>query len=72
MRLLRTGDDRGPLWPGLEWFEILSRIYTEPAPFDFAGRYCNLRGVSFVNYKDELPYFCEPVLPLLREAGLRT
>lgn len=41
---------------GLEWFEILSRIYTEPAPFDFAGRYCNLRGVSFVNYKDELPY----------------
>jgi alkanesulfonate monooxygenase SsuD/methylene tetrahydromethanopterin reductase-like flavin-dependent oxidoreductase (luciferase family) len=31
---------------GLEWFEILSRIYTEPAPFDFAGRYYDLRGVS--------------------------
>ena len=27
--------------------------------------------VSFVNYSDELPYFCEKVLPLLREAGLR-
>jgi len=30
---------------GLEWFEILSRIYTEPAPFDFPGRYYDLRGV---------------------------
>ena len=27
--------------------------------------------LSFVNYKDELPYFIETVLPLLREAGLR-
>jgi dimethylsulfone monooxygenase len=27
--------------------------------------------VSFVNFKDELPYFLESVLPLLREAGLR-
>ena len=27
--------------------------------------------VSFVNFKDELPYFIETVLPLLREAGLR-
>jgi len=31
---------------GLEWFEIMSRIYTEPAPFDFTGRYYDLRGVS--------------------------
>jgi FMNH2-dependent dimethyl sulfone monooxygenase len=31
---------------GLEWFEVLSRIYAEPAPFDFAGRYYDLRGVS--------------------------
>jgi FMNH2-dependent dimethyl sulfone monooxygenase len=31
---------------GLEWFEIMSRIYTEPAPFDFKGRYYDLRGVS--------------------------
>jgi alkanesulfonate monooxygenase SsuD/methylene tetrahydromethanopterin reductase-like flavin-dependent oxidoreductase (luciferase family) len=31
---------------GLEWFDILNRIYTEPAPFDFAGRYYDLRGVS--------------------------
>ncbi len=27
--------------------------------------------VSFVNYTDELPYFIETVLPLLRDAGLR-
>jgi dimethylsulfone monooxygenase len=27
--------------------------------------------VSFVNFKTELPYFIETVLPLLREAGLR-
>ncbi len=27
--------------------------------------------LSFVNYTDELPYFIETVLPLLREAGLR-
>ena len=27
--------------------------------------------VSFVNFKNELPYFIERVLPLLREAGLR-
>jgi dimethylsulfone monooxygenase len=27
--------------------------------------------VSFVNFKNELPYFIENVLPLLREAGLR-
>jgi alkanesulfonate monooxygenase SsuD/methylene tetrahydromethanopterin reductase-like flavin-dependent oxidoreductase (luciferase family) len=27
--------------------------------------------VSFVNFKRELPYFIEAVLPLLREAGLR-
>ena len=28
--------------------------------------------VSFVNFKNELPYFIDTVLPLLREAGLRT
>jgi FMNH2-dependent dimethyl sulfone monooxygenase len=27
--------------------------------------------VSFVNFKNELPYFIDKVLPLLREAGLR-
>jgi dimethylsulfone monooxygenase len=31
---------------GLEWFEVMSRIYTEPAPFDFAGQYYNLSAVS--------------------------
>jgi len=28
--------------------------------------------VSFVNYKDELPFFIEKVLPLMRDADLRT
>jgi len=27
--------------------------------------------VSFVNFRDELPYFCDRVLPLLKDAGLR-
>lgn len=27
--------------------------------------------LSFVNYADELPFFCDRVLPLMREAGLR-
>ena len=27
--------------------------------------------LSFVNYVDELPFFCARVLPLMREAGLR-
>ena len=28
-------------------------------------------GISFVNYADELPYFCDEVLPRLRKLGLR-
>jgi alkanesulfonate monooxygenase SsuD/methylene tetrahydromethanopterin reductase-like flavin-dependent oxidoreductase (luciferase family) len=27
--------------------------------------------VSFVNFRSELPFFIDAVLPLLREAGLR-
>jgi hypothetical protein len=27
--------------------------------------------LSFVNFKDELPFFIDRVLPLLRQAGLR-
>jgi FMNH2-dependent dimethyl sulfone monooxygenase len=27
--------------------------------------------LSFVNFNDELPFFVERVLPLLRQAGLR-
>jgi FMNH2-dependent dimethyl sulfone monooxygenase len=27
--------------------------------------------ISFVNFKNELPYFIDTVLPLLREAGVR-
>jgi hypothetical protein len=29
------------------------------------------RWLSFVNFKNELPFFIERVLPLLRQAGLR-
>jgi alkanesulfonate monooxygenase SsuD/methylene tetrahydromethanopterin reductase-like flavin-dependent oxidoreductase (luciferase family) len=38
----------------------------------FAGAGFNGAALSFVNYKNELPYFCESVLPLLKEAGLKT
>ncbi len=31
---------------GLEWAEIINRIYTEPNPFDYHGRYYQLRNVS--------------------------
>jgi hypothetical protein len=27
--------------------------------------------VSFVNYTDELPYFCDEVLPRLKKMGVR-
>jgi alkanesulfonate monooxygenase SsuD/methylene tetrahydromethanopterin reductase-like flavin-dependent oxidoreductase (luciferase family) len=30
----------------LEWYEIICRIYTEERPFDYAGRFYNLKGVS--------------------------
>ena len=30
---------------GLEWFEIMSRIFSAETPFDFTGRYFALRGV---------------------------
>jgi alkanesulfonate monooxygenase SsuD/methylene tetrahydromethanopterin reductase-like flavin-dependent oxidoreductase (luciferase family) len=31
---------------GLEWFEIIRRIYTETEPFDFKGQFYDLKGVS--------------------------
>jgi alkanesulfonate monooxygenase SsuD/methylene tetrahydromethanopterin reductase-like flavin-dependent oxidoreductase (luciferase family) len=31
---------------GLEWFEIVSRIYTEDEPFDFNGKFYKLHNVS--------------------------
>jgi alkanesulfonate monooxygenase SsuD/methylene tetrahydromethanopterin reductase-like flavin-dependent oxidoreductase (luciferase family) len=31
---------------GLEWFEIIRRIYSEKEPFDFEGQFYNLKGVS--------------------------
>lgn len=31
---------------GLEWFEIMQRIYTEREPFDFDGKFYKLKGVS--------------------------
>jgi alkanesulfonate monooxygenase SsuD/methylene tetrahydromethanopterin reductase-like flavin-dependent oxidoreductase (luciferase family) len=27
--------------------------------------------LSFVNYADELPFFCDSVLPLMKQVGLR-
>jgi hypothetical protein len=29
-------------------------------------------GLSFVNFLDEVPYFCDEVLPRLERAGVRT
>jgi alkanesulfonate monooxygenase SsuD/methylene tetrahydromethanopterin reductase-like flavin-dependent oxidoreductase (luciferase family) len=31
---------------GLEWAEVIERIYTEPAPFDFHGQFYDLKNVS--------------------------
>ena len=31
---------------GLEWFEIMNRIYTAEAPFDYDGKYYKLKAVS--------------------------
>lgn len=31
---------------GLEWFDIIQRIYTEEEPFDYDGKYYHLKGVS--------------------------
>ena len=28
--------------------------------------------LSFVNYTQELPYFCDQVLPILKQAGYRS
>jgi alkanesulfonate monooxygenase SsuD/methylene tetrahydromethanopterin reductase-like flavin-dependent oxidoreductase (luciferase family) len=46
------------------------KVADEFANLNHAG----LRGiaVSFVNYLDELPYFCAEVLPRLKRMGLRT
>jgi alkanesulfonate monooxygenase SsuD/methylene tetrahydromethanopterin reductase-like flavin-dependent oxidoreductase (luciferase family) len=31
---------------GLEWFEIMNRIYTADAPFDYDGKFYKLKAVS--------------------------
>ncbi len=41
---LEMGEDRYA--QGLEWFEVMERLYTEPAPFDFKGQFYDLKGVS--------------------------
>ncbi len=41
---LQQVDDR--YGQGLEWFDIMQRIYTSSAPFDFDGKYYKLKGVS--------------------------
>lgn len=46
--------------------EDVAEQLIELSRMDFAGT-----TLSFVNFTDELPYFCESVLPVLRAAGLR-
>ena len=46
--------------------EYIATEISRMAEAGFAGT-----TVSFVNFRDELPYFIETVLPLLRDAGLR-
>ena len=46
------------------------RIVGELAKFSKAG--FNGAALTFVNYKNELPFFCERVLPMMKEAGLRS
>jgi alkanesulfonate monooxygenase SsuD/methylene tetrahydromethanopterin reductase-like flavin-dependent oxidoreductase (luciferase family) len=46
--------------------EDIAQQMVEMSAAGFAGT-----TVSFVNFADELPYFCETVLPLLQKAGLR-
>jgi alkanesulfonate monooxygenase SsuD/methylene tetrahydromethanopterin reductase-like flavin-dependent oxidoreductase (luciferase family) len=41
---LPMGDDRYA--QGLEWVTVMERLYTETAPFDFAGQFYNLKAVS--------------------------
>ncbi len=41
---LQQVDDR--YGQGLEWFDIMQRIYTSSTPFDFDGKYYKLKGVS--------------------------
>lgn len=41
---LKEVDDR--YGQGLEWFEIMQRIYTSNAPFDYEGKFYQLKGVS--------------------------
>ena len=41
---LPMGQDRYA--QGLEWVEILERLYTEPAPFDYQGAFYDLKAVS--------------------------
>jgi dimethylsulfone monooxygenase len=48
----------------------------QPAPRDIGDQLIELRGLhgvslSFVNFRDELAYFLETVMPLLDSAGLR-
>ena len=56
-------------WAACRWSATPTRWRADLARLAAAG----LTGiaVSFVNYLDELPYFCAEVLPRLARAGLR-
>ncbi len=41
---LKAGDDRYA--QGLEWFEVMERLYTSTEPFDFKGQFYDLKAVS--------------------------
>jgi dimethylsulfone monooxygenase len=90
---------------GLEWFDVMSKIFISKERFDHDGEFYKLNRqldtneifnerkryaggrerswtnwcacrppastASFVNFKNELPFFIDRVLPLLRQAGLR-
>jgi len=56
----------GPFWQFSSANNSMARDMTRLAALGLKGI-----AVSFVNYLDELPYFCAEVLPRLARSGLR-
>jgi dimethylsulfone monooxygenase len=40
---------------GLEWFDVITRIYTAPEPFDYNGKYYQLKNVSGLPRPRQIP-----------------
>lgn len=51
---------------GQEWWDVIQKIWTEPAPFDYAGRFINLRGVV----GEPKPYRGRPVVMNAGSSGV--